>query len=153
MQTQNTKIKEIIIPQEKNQGKDSKVIKGLKQSIAEVGLLNPITLNKENKLLCGYHRLVAYKNLGYETIPSIIKEEIELKEKLIQIDEDLVRKHLSPWDFNNVLVEQKEIYESLKPTSTKAFKSKNNSLPLYNERFILLTSSHFIYFCEILLKC
>lgn len=130
MQIQNTKIKEIIIPQEKEEGKDNKLIKDLEQSISTIGLVNPITMNKENELLSGYQRLIACKNLGYETIPSIVKDEDELKEELIQIDENLVRKHLSPWELNTLLTRKKEIYESLNPTSTKAFKSKNNSLSI-----------------------
>lgn len=37
-------------------------------SLSEVGLINPITLNKDLRLITGYHRLEAAKALGWEHI-------------------------------------------------------------------------------------
>ncbi|WP_417334603.1 ParB/RepB/Spo0J family partition protein [Halarcobacter sp.] len=108
---------------------DKNTIKELEKSIEEVGLIYPIIVNEDNYLLSGYQRFFAFKNLGYDSIPCIVKNENELKEELIQIDENLVRKVLSPWEESKLIARKKEIYESLYPTSTKAFKSKNNSLP------------------------
>ena len=39
-------------------------VEGLKQSIQEVGLLHPIVVTAENRLLAGYRRLRAFIELG-----------------------------------------------------------------------------------------
>jgi len=124
-------INDIIIPENKIEGKDYKVIKELEKSISEIGLINPIIINKKYELLCGYNRITACDNLGFKSIQTIIREEDDskIKEELIQIDENLIRKHLSPWEEKELLTKQKRIYEYLHPNSTKAFKSHNNSLP------------------------
>lgn len=122
-------IEEIKYSQEKINGRNQKVIEELSHSINQVGLINPITINKEYELLSGYNRLAACDRLDYECIQCIIVDESTLKEELIKIDENLVRKKLSPWEENNLILKKKELYESLYPTATKAFKSKNNALP------------------------
>src|SRR5262245_22350099 len=43
-------------------------IAGLATSIANIGLLNPITVDENRGLLAGARRLAAYKRLGRETI-------------------------------------------------------------------------------------
>ena len=40
----------------------------LKESIREIGLLNPIIINEENELLAGFRRLEACKQLGWKEI-------------------------------------------------------------------------------------
>ncbi|WP_072679515.1 ParB N-terminal domain-containing protein [Arcobacter sp. LA11] len=121
-------IMEIKYSQEKINGQNEKIIQELSHSIKEVGLINPITINKKYELLSGYNRLAACDRLDYECIECIVIDENNLREELIKIDENLVRKKLSPWEENNLILDKKEIYESLHPTATKAFKSKNNSL-------------------------
>jgi len=49
-------------------------IRTLAQSIADIGLLNPITVTKHGQLLAGRRRLEACKSLGWETIPVTIME-------------------------------------------------------------------------------
>ena len=46
----------------------------LAESISQCGLLNPITIDSSKNLIAGFHRLLAYKKLEKDTIPSIIKE-------------------------------------------------------------------------------
>lgn len=43
-------------------------------SIAMDGLINPIVINKDKLLLCGYRRLKACKILHLETIPVTVKD-------------------------------------------------------------------------------
>jgi ParB family chromosome partitioning protein len=45
-------------------------IDGLAESIAALGLLQPIVIDTENRLVCGERRLRAFKSLGRETIPA-----------------------------------------------------------------------------------
>ena len=46
----------------------------LAESIKMIGLLNPITIDNQNYLIAGYHRLHAHKHLGLKTVPAIIKD-------------------------------------------------------------------------------
>ena len=66
--------------------KDLKV-RELAESIRTIGLLNPITIDNQNYLVCGFHRLSAYKLLGFETIPAITKDYSLLYSELGEIEE------------------------------------------------------------------
>lgn len=87
----------------------------LKESIKTVGLINPIVINKENKLIAGGRRFSALKDLGWDEVPCIRVDEEGLKEELISIDENLVRQNLSDVELENCLRRGKEIYETLYP--------------------------------------
>ena len=47
-------------------------IQGLAASIREFGLLRPVLLTRDNRLLAGLRRLEACKLLGWKTIPVIV---------------------------------------------------------------------------------
>jgi ParB-like chromosome segregation protein Spo0J len=49
--------------------KDLGDVKALAESIEDIGLLHPITVDEENRLLSGARRLAACKLLGWKTIP------------------------------------------------------------------------------------
>ena len=49
--------------------KDLGDVKALAESIEDIGLLHPITVDEENRLLAGARRLAACKRLGWKTIP------------------------------------------------------------------------------------
>lgn len=87
-------ISEIIVSPTKGQV-DSVKVSELAQSIEQIGLLNPIIVTPDKHLVCGLHRLKAFKSLGLEKIPVAIKDYPEIKRELTQVDEDLVRKHLT----------------------------------------------------------
>ncbi|NBK80097.1 chromosome partitioning protein ParB [bacterium D16-76] len=91
----------------------------LAKSIAELGLLNPITIDQENTLIAGRHRLEAAKLLGWTEIECTVTDLQGLQAELAEIDENFVRKNLSIIDFGNLLLRRKEIYETLHP-ETKA---------------------------------
>lgn len=55
--------------------KDLGNIKELVQSIDLVGLLQPITITKQNILVFGQRRLEAVKELGLKTISALILED------------------------------------------------------------------------------
>jgi ParB family chromosome partitioning protein len=44
-------------------------IEGLAASISDIGLLNPITVDEDGRLLAGARRLAACKQLGWKEIP------------------------------------------------------------------------------------
>ena len=74
--------------------KEEKVVE-LAESIENIGLLNPITLDQNNYLVCGYHRFSAYKLLGKTHIPAIHKDYSLVLSELAEIDENLKISSLS----------------------------------------------------------
>ena len=67
-------------------------------SLSEVGLINPITLNKDLRLITGYHRLEAAKTLGWEHIDARVMPLNDLEAELLEIDENLRRYDLTAWE-------------------------------------------------------
>jgi ParB family chromosome partitioning protein len=101
----------------KHSGKD---ITKLKKSIQKLGLLHPIIISEDNRLLAGYRRLSAMKELGYKTISAIIKTNLtELDELDIEIEENWRRRNLTPYEMDIALAKRKEIYDKLHPEATK----------------------------------
>lgn len=99
---------------------DQGKVKKLAASIKEVGLINPITLTRDNTLVAGAHRLEAFKYLGCEYIEaSLLESEDSLKIELAEIDENLVRNELHWTEQDDALARRKEIYEELYPETKK----------------------------------
>ncbi|WP_305116982.1 ParB/RepB/Spo0J family partition protein [Acutalibacter muris] len=96
-------------------GAEPEDVETLAKSIAELGLLNPITIDQENTLIAGRHRLEAAKLLGWTEIECTVTDLQGLQAELAEIDENFVRKNLSIIDFGNLLLRRKEIYETLHP--------------------------------------
>jgi len=91
----------------------------LKKSIEKVGLINPITINKDNELLAGARRFQAISELNWDEVPVHIVDKDVLEQELISIDENLVRSPLSNLEFEKCLNRGREIYEELNPTAIK----------------------------------
>ena len=72
---------------------ESKVFE-LMQSYKEIGVINPISVDKDLILIAGAHRLEAARNLGWETIEAKIFNHEDLQRELIEIDENLIRNEL-----------------------------------------------------------
>jgi len=98
---------------------DEDKVRELADSIKEVGLLNPITVTKENQLIAGAHRIAAYKLLGRKEIEATAIDVSGLKAKLAEIDENLIRNELHFTVHGDLVLERKQIYEELHP-ETKA---------------------------------
>ena len=94
-------------------------VEELARSIAAVGLLNPITLDQNNTLVAGLHRLEAAKLLGWAEIECNIIGMNSLQAELAEIDENIVRTRLSRQEMSEQFLRRKEIYEMLHP-ETKA---------------------------------
>ena len=94
-------------------------VKELADSILEVGLINPIMVDKDYTLIAGLHRLEAIKLLGRTEIERTVSGLDGLQSALAEIDENFVRKDLFDDEFRELLLRRKEIYESLHP-ETKA---------------------------------
>jgi ParB family chromosome partitioning protein len=91
---------------------------GLMDSIQTVGLLNAIRVIPDGfkyRVIAGVRRYLAYKRLGWPTIPAIIEEMDDLHAELATIDENLIRQELTALEHAEQLARRKEIYEVLHP--------------------------------------
>jgi ParB family chromosome partitioning protein len=94
-------------------------VETLKKSIQKIGLINPITINKENELLAGARRFQALSELGWTEVMVHRVDRDVLEQELISIDENLVRTPLNKLEFEKCLNRGREIYEELNPTAIK----------------------------------
>jgi ParB family transcriptional regulator, chromosome partitioning protein len=101
----------------------------LEESIAEVGLINPITVRPKQVIeggnavdgygvVAGVHRLEACKRLGWIEIPAQVLEMPELRLWLAEIDENLAGPTLTKAERALFTRRRKEIYEQLHPDTT-----------------------------------
>lgn len=98
---------------------EPKAIEELARSIATVGLMNPITVDQNNTLVAGLHRLEAARLLGWAEIECNSIGMTALQAELAEIDENIVRTRLSRQELGEQFLRRKEIYEMLHP-ETKA---------------------------------
>lgn len=101
-------------------------VDSLIESIEVVGLINPITIDKNKRLIAGNHRLEACKQLGWTKIPVTFKKYKDkkikkLKIRLIEIDENLRNSPLTILERAEHLAERKKIYEKLYPESKAGY--------------------------------
>src|SRR3990167_1323605 len=90
-------------------------VKELAKSIADVGLLNPITITKGKVLVAGMHRIDAHRILKLDEIEATMVSLSGLRAELAEIDENLVRSDLSALEQAEQIKRRKEIYEGLHP--------------------------------------
>lgn len=94
-------------------------VETLKKSIANVGLINPLTINEKNELLAGARRFQAITELGWTEVTVHLVDNQQLEQELISIDENLVRTPLNKLELERCLNRGREIYEQLNPTAVK----------------------------------
>lgn len=103
-------------------------VEELKKSIETVGLINPLIINQDDKLVAGGRRYTALKALGMTEAPFVRIEKSELEQELVSIDENLVRKDLNKMELEASLSRGRELYENLYP-SAKKFVSEDLTKP------------------------
>lgn len=97
---------------------DGKVVSAMADSIAAIGLLNPVRVRKagdEYEVIAGAHRLAAHQVLGLVEIDCIVVDDDDLRAELAMIDENLCRAELSPSDRARQTARRKAIYLELHP--------------------------------------
>lgn len=82
----------------------------LEKSISTVGIIAPLIVNKDMRLLAGGRRYRALSNIGRTKVPVIQVDLDEYKQELISIDENIVRKDLNKIEFEANLTRAKELY-------------------------------------------
>ena len=103
-------------------------VKALSESISEVGMMNPITVDADNNLVAGLHRLEAAKLLGWTEIECNVCELDELHAELAEIDENVVRTGLSDLELSELLARRKRIYETLHPETRHGGDRKSETI-------------------------
>ena len=87
-------------------------VEDLKRSIKEIGLLHSIAVAKKDDgylLLSGLHRLTAMRELGEEYISATIREDNELINKLVILEENLVAKRLNAIEEAEAIILREQI--------------------------------------------
>jgi ParB-like chromosome segregation protein Spo0J len=109
-------------------------VEELEKSIRTIGLIAPLVVSKDKKILAGGRRYQALLNLGFTEAPVMVVDKDELERELISIDENLVRKNLNKVELEGNLRRAKEIYQALNPESeftqeSEAEEDKKEVLP------------------------
>jgi ParB family chromosome partitioning protein len=125
----------------RRRGTSKAKVEALARSILDIGLLGPIGLTEQFKLIHGRHRLEAFDSLGRDTIPAIICDFDELHAELAEIDENLLRNQLSAIDEAKALKRRKVIYLELHPETRRGgdWKSKEAQSKRHNVALISFT--------------
>ena len=120
----NLKIDEIAVAADRRRIVETKVAE-LADSIRQIGLLNPITVTTEKKLVAGAHRLEACRLLGWNEIECQTIQGDELLQQLAEIDENLVRNDLHWLDIGELAIQRDEILEALGLRAQSGTNQKN----------------------------
>lgn len=102
-------------------------VQELADSIRELGLLNPVTVDKENVLIAGLHRLEAVKLLEWPEVECTVSSLDGLRAELAEIDENFVRNDLATVEYGDLLLRRKEIYETLHPETKRGMRNGQTS--------------------------
>lgn len=102
-------------------------VEGIAVSIEQVGQQSPIILRPESnryRLVAGWHRLAAVERLGRVDVDAVVKNLTAEEARLVEIDENLMRRELSALDRAIFLAERKAVYDLLYPETTKPGRRK-----------------------------
>ncbi len=104
-------ISHIVVEELSRIRKDAGDIAALENSIRRVGLLNPIVVDEKNRLVAGYRRLTACRNLGWQEIEvTIVNFDGDVLKMLeAEADENLFRKDFTPDEIITIEKRREEI--------------------------------------------
>jgi len=105
-------LENILVSASRREIEDAKV-RELAESIQQVGLLNPITVTRECRLVAGAHRLEACKAIGHCEIACTFLEGDSLHVELAEIDENLIRNDLDDISIGELALRRDAILEAL----------------------------------------
>ena len=89
-----------IKPYDKNARKNDDAVKYVAESIKQFGFRVPIVIDKDNVIIAGHTRYKAIKELGLETVPCIVADDLtEEQIKAYRLADNKVSE-VSEWDFD-----------------------------------------------------
>lgn len=98
-------------PYQNNPRHNVKAIKPVKESILKFGFKVPIVIDKDNTIVCGHTRFYASKEIGLETVPCIVADDLNKK----QIDAfrlvDNRTSEFAKWDFEKLAEELTDLVD------------------------------------------
>ncbi len=122
-QFQSFPIEQVYVVREERQRKtiDEADIREKAASIAAVGLINPITIERDGRLRAGETRWLACKSLGWTSISVQFVDDLdETQLHLLELDENLKRKALSWQEECDAIDRYHELKTKLDPTWDQA---------------------------------
>lgn len=88
-----------LIPYENNPRNNEKAVEKVAASIKEFGFKVPIVIDKDNVIVAGHTRYLASKQLGIETVPCLIADDLtEEQIKAFRLADNKVSE-FAQWDF------------------------------------------------------
>lgn len=88
-----------LIPYENNPRNNEKAVEKVAASIKEFGFKVPIVIDKDNVIVAGHTRYLASKQLGIETVPCLIADDLtEDQIKAFRLADNKVSE-FAQWDF------------------------------------------------------
>ncbi|MBX7056664.1 MAG: ParB N-terminal domain-containing protein [Leptospirales bacterium] len=83
--------------------RDAGDLSELVESMRRLGLLQPVVIDADNRLIAGFRRLQAARELGWESIEARLVDVQDQKERiLMEVDENVVRREFSPDEMDRV---------------------------------------------------
>jgi len=109
-------IEEILVDPQDRVRLDPGDLESLSASISEVGLLNPVVVDENNRLVAGYRRLSACRSLGWDRVEVrvIAFSGDELKMLEAEAAENLFRKDFTPEEIARIELRRQEILRKLR---------------------------------------
>ncbi len=107
-------------------------VEKLVKSMGELGLLNPITIDKKHTLIAGLHRLEAAKLLGWVEIECTVSSLEGIQAEMAEIDENVVRNNLTGRELGKLLLRRKKLYELLYPEAKRGGDRKSSKIKARN---------------------
>lgn len=117
----NLPISSIIIDRESRQRRELPDIEILASSIAQIGLINPVVVDENNQLIAGERRLEACRSLGWDSIPTQTRDDLEPHQlQLLELEENIKRSDLEWKDECRAVARYHELRTEDNPAHTTA---------------------------------
>ena len=104
-----------LVPYENNPRNNAAAVPLVEASIKEFGFKVPIIIDKKGVIVAGHTRYKAAQNLGMETVPCIVADDLTPKQiKAYRLADNKVAE-AATWDFEKLDLELEEIEIDMKP--------------------------------------
>jgi len=102
-----------VVEYENNPRDNEDAVAKVAQSILQFGFINPIAVDANKVIISGHTRLLAARQLGYETVPVVIHDVGEEEARIARIAENRTRE-FSTWDAQKLLTGLQKIESPVK---------------------------------------